>query len=69
VAGVALLSALVVRSVVLHEDPSLPGAPVVAGLSTGLGLLLAFRGRSTLVAVAAGAATYLALAAAVAATT
>lgn len=69
VAGLALLGALVVRSAVLHDDPAIPGAPVVAALSAGVGLLLAFRGRSVLVAVSAGAATYLVLSAAVAATT
>ena len=69
VAGLGLLSALVVRAVVLHQDAAIPGDPVVAALALGCGLLLAFRGRSTLVAVAAGAATYLVLAAAVAATT
>ena len=69
VAGLALLAALVVRTVVLHEDPAIPDASVVAALSAGVGLRHAFRGRSVLVAVSAGAATYLVLSAAVAATT
>jgi branched-subunit amino acid transport protein len=62
-AGVALLSAITVRAVVLHQDEGLPGAPLVAGIAAGLGLFLAFRGRSVLVAVAAGAAAYTTLSA------
>ena len=60
-AGLAVLAALVVRSVVTHHDDSLPGralAPLLAVVAVGLGLVLAYRGRSVLTTVAAGAATY-----------
>jgi len=60
-AGLAVLAALVVRSVVTHQDASLSGptlAPLVAVVAVGLGLFLAYRGRSVLTTVAAGAATY-----------
>jgi branched-subunit amino acid transport protein AzlD len=65
--GLCLLAALTVRTVVQHQDPSLPGAPglpaVVAAVSVGAGLVLAFRGRSALLAVTAGGATYVVLSA------
>jgi len=65
--GLCLLAALTVRTVVSHHDTSLPAVPalppVLAAVSVGAGLLLAFRGRSTLVAVAAGGATYVLLSA------
>ena len=66
-AGLAVLSAITVRAVALHRDSAVPGAPLLAALSVGAGLALAYRGRSVLVSVASGAATYLVLAAAVAA--
>jgi hypothetical protein len=44
-------------------------APVLAALAVGLGLWLAYRGRSLLVAVAAGLTSYLTLAAVLAART
>ena len=63
--GLSLLAAITVRTVAQHQDPALSDAPggaaAVAALSVGAGLLLAFRGRSTLVAVAAGGATYVLL--------
>jgi branched-subunit amino acid transport protein len=61
-AGLAVLAALVVRSVVTHHDDSLTApalAPAVAAVAVGLGLFLAHRGRSVLTTVAAGAAAYL----------
>jgi branched-subunit amino acid transport protein AzlD len=65
--GLCLLAALTVRTVVQHQDPSLPDvpgvAPLLAAVSVGAGLLLAFRGRSTLLAVSAGGTTYVLLAA------
>ena len=70
-AGMAVLAATTVRTVVQHRDDSLTGAsvtaPVLAALAVGLGLWLAYRGRSLLVAVAAGLASYLTLAAVLAA--
>ena len=68
-AGMAVLAAIVVRAVMLHRDPAVPGAPLVAFVSTAAGLVLAYRGRSVLASVAAGAATYLAITAALAVTT
>jgi branched-subunit amino acid transport protein len=68
-AGMAVLAAIVVRAVVLHRDPGVPGAPLVALVATASGLLVAYRGRSVLTSVATGAATYLAITAALAVTT
>ena len=68
VAGWAALSVMVamtVRGVLDHRDPTVPGAGLVAAVSMGLGLLLAFHGRSALLAVAAGGSTYVVLSAAV----
>ena len=62
-AGLSVLAAMTVRAVLHYHDPSVPAARTVAAVSVGLGLLLAFRGRSVLVAVGAGGATYLVLAA------
>jgi branched-subunit amino acid transport protein len=62
-AGLAVIAALSARAVLHHEDPSIIAAPLVAAVSIGVGLLLAFRGRSVPVAVGAGVATYIALAA------
>lgn len=61
-AGLSVLAALTVRSVVTHQDANLPQvtpAPVVAAVCVGLGLFLAHRGLSVLVALASGAAAYL----------
>ncbi|HEU4675877.1 MAG TPA: AzlD domain-containing protein [Motilibacteraceae bacterium] len=65
--GVAVLTAIVVRAVLQHHDAGVSPAPLVAGVSVGLGLVLAFRGRSVLLSVAVGVASYLALGAVVAA--
>jgi len=63
-AGLAVIAALSTRAVLHHQDPGVAAAPLVAATSLGVGLLLAFRGRSVPVALAAGLATYVALAAA-----
>jgi branched-subunit amino acid transport protein len=62
-AGMSVLAAITVRAVLHHEDGSLPAATAVpvAVVSVGLGLLVAARGRHTLVALAAGAGCYLVL--------
>ncbi len=65
-AGMAVIAGMTVRSTLLLEDPSVPFAPVVAVLSLTVGFILAFRGRSVLVAVGAGCASYLVMAAALA---
>lgn len=60
-AGLSVLAALTARSVVTHQDATLPQvtpAPLVAAVAVGLGLFLAHRGRSVLVALASGAAAY-----------
>ena len=71
-AGLAVIAALVVRAVVLHRDAGLTDAPLIAPLvalvATAVALVVAYRGRSLLVAVAAGGATYVALAAVLGAT-
>jgi branched-subunit amino acid transport protein len=64
-AGVSVLAAITVRSVVTHEDAALPAdvpAPLVAAVAVGLGLWVAARGRPVLISVATGAAAYLVLA-------
>lgn len=66
-AGLSVLAALVVRSVVGHQDPGVPGAAYLAALALVVALVLAHRGRPALVSVAGGALTYLVLAAALAA--
>ena len=57
-AGLSVIAGITVRSTLLHDDASIPLAPVVALLSVATGLVLAFRGRSVLVAVGAGCASY-----------
>jgi branched-subunit amino acid transport protein AzlD len=64
-AGLSVLVAMTVRTVLRHHDPAVPAAPLVAAASVGLGLLLAFRGRSVLLAVAIGGSAYVVLSAAV----
>lgn len=62
-AGLAVLAGLAVRAVVLHDDPSVaavPG-PLLAAAALAPALYLAYRGRSTLLAIATAAATYLVL--------
>jgi len=63
-AGLSVLAAIAVRAVVSFDDPTVAGAPVVAALAVAAGLYLAFRGRSLLLAAAAGAGCYLVLSAA-----
>ena len=66
-AGLAVLAAITVRAVVDHHDPAVPAGPLLAAPAVGIGLYLAYRGRSVPLAVAAGIAAYLVLSAAVAA--
>lgn len=66
-AGLSVLAAITVRAVALHRNSEVSGAPLVAAISVVAGLALAHRGRSVLVSVASGAATYLFLAAVLAA--
>jgi branched-subunit amino acid transport protein AzlD len=72
-AAMAVLAAMTVRTVLLHGDESLAGssvtAPVLAALAVALGLWLAHRGRSVLVASGTGLASYVVLAAGLAALT
>lgn len=65
-AGMAVIAGMTVRSTLLLEDPSVPMAPLVAVLSVTVGFVLAFRGRSVLVAVGAGCASYVVMGAALA---
>ena len=58
-AGIAVIAGISVRSLLLHEDASIPIAPVLAALAVLAGLVLAFRGRSVLVAVGVGVSAYL----------
>ncbi len=60
-AGLSVLTAVTVRGVLHHRDDSIPWAVPVAVVSVGLALVVAARGRSTLLVLAVGAATYLAL--------
>lgn len=66
-AAVAVLAAMTVRTVLRHRDEALAAslvtAPVLAALAVGLGLWLAYRGRSVLVAASVGLASYAVLAA------
>jgi hypothetical protein len=64
-AGMAVIAGITVRATLLLRDPSLGSAPVVALASVTVGLVIAFRGHSVLLAVAAGCASYVAVAAAV----
>jgi len=72
-AGVSVLAATTVRTVLLHGDATVAGspitAPVLATLAVGLGLWLAYRGRSVLLSSAAGLSSYVVLAAGFAAVT
>lgn len=63
-AGMAVLSGLVARAVLLHDDPAVTAAPdaLVAVAALAPAFYLVFRGRSNLLAIAAAAATYLGLA-------
>lgn len=62
-AGLAVLAGVTVRSVLNHHDQALVTgsvnlAPLVAAFAVGMGLSLAYRGRSVLVCVAVGIAGY-----------
>jgi branched-subunit amino acid transport protein len=65
-AGLAVIAGITVRSTLLLDDPSVAFAPVVALLAVTIGFVLAFRGRSVLLAVAAGCASYVVIGAALA---
>jgi len=65
-AGLSVLAAITVRSVLHHEDATIPLAVPVAVVSVGLGLVLAARGSHMLVALGAGAGSYVVLATALA---
>jgi branched-subunit amino acid transport protein len=62
-AGVSMLAAVTVRTVLHHENPSLPAAPLLGAGAVAVCLVLTARGVSLLLAVAAGGATYLTAAA------
>jgi branched-subunit amino acid transport protein len=64
-AGVAAMTAMVVRGVLEHRDAGLPGAGVIAGAAVAVGLAVATRGRSLGVVLLCGLAAYGALASAV----
>lgn len=68
-AGVSVLTAITVRGVLRHQDHGTPLAPLVAAVAVVVGLVVRWRGRSILVALGAGAGTYLAFGAALAALT
>jgi len=65
-AGVSMLAAVTVRTVLRHEDPALTAAPLLGAAAVAVCLLLTARGVSLLLAVTAGGATYLAATALVA---
>ncbi len=62
-AGLSVITAMTVRTVLHHQDQAVPAATLVAAVSVGLGLLLAFRGRPVLLSVAVGGSAYLVLSA------
>lgn len=66
-AGLSVLAAVTVRGVLNHRDDTIPWAVPVALVSVALALGLAVRGRSMLVVLAVGAASYVALSAVAAA--
>ena len=61
-AGVSVLVAITVRSVLHHQDPTTPAATLVAAASVTFGLVLAMLGRSILVVLVATVVSYSALA-------
>lgn len=61
-AGVSVLVAIAVRSVLHHQDTTTPSATLVAVVSVAFGLVLAMRGRSILAVLAAAVVSYSALA-------
>jgi hypothetical protein len=58
-AGLAVIVGLSVRVLIGHENAAVPLAPLVAAVSVLVGLGLAVQGRSVLLSVGSGAATYL----------
>jgi branched-subunit amino acid transport protein len=60
-AGLSMLAAVVVRTVVRHDDPATSVAPLLGAAAVAVCLLLTAAGRSLLLAVGAGGTTYLAL--------
>ena len=60
-AGLSVIAGISVRSVLLLEDPATPLAPLVAVVAVTVGLTLAFRGRSVLLSVGVGCASYVVL--------
>jgi branched-subunit amino acid transport protein len=64
-AGVAAMTAMVVRGVLEHRDPGVPGAGAVAVAAVAVGLAVATRRRSLGVVLLSGLATYGVLASAV----
>ena len=62
-AGLSVIAGITVRSTLLLKDPGVPLAPVAALLAVTVGFVLASRGRSVLVAVGAGCASYVVMAA------
>jgi branched-subunit amino acid transport protein len=64
-AGVAAMTAMVVRGVMEHRDPGVPAAGAVAVAAVAVGLAVATRGRSLGVVLVSGLATYGVLASAV----
>jgi branched-subunit amino acid transport protein len=60
-AGLSMLAAVVVRTVVRHDDPVTSVAPLLGAAAVAVCLLLTASGRSLLLAVGAGGTTYLAL--------
>lgn len=61
-AGTSVLAAITVRAVLHHQDGSVPAATLVAGVSVGVGLLLAVRGRSVVTVLLSAVGCYTALA-------
>jgi branched-subunit amino acid transport protein len=60
--GLSVLVGFSARSVLEYADPGTPYAVLVAAVSVGIGLVVAFRGRGVLASIAVGLAAYLALA-------
>jgi branched-subunit amino acid transport protein AzlD len=57
-AGMAVIAGMTVRATVLHEDASVPMAPLAALFAVTACFVVAFRGHSVLLAVGAGCASY-----------
>ena len=65
-AGVAVLAAYTIRTVLQHQDPAIPAAWLAAAIAVGAGLMVAARRGSVLLAICACAAVYLAIGALIA---